>query len=59
MGIFCSRVIQRKYPVTAFLVVPTDREALKYILMKCWENYVELDSVASDWLFSLNDTWPN
>jgi hypothetical protein len=63
MGTFSSRVIQRKYPVTAFLVVPTDRETLKYILMKCRGRYEELDSDASDWLSSLNDIrrnlfWP-
>ena len=55
MGIVSSRVIQRKYPVIAFLIVPTDREALKYILIKYREGYAELDSVVSDWLSSLND----
>jgi len=55
MGIFSSHVIQRKYPVTDFLVVPTDKEALKYILMKCRESYAELDSVVSDWFSSIND----
>jgi hypothetical protein len=48
MGILSSRVTKIKYLVAAFLIVPTDREALEYALIKCREMYAELDSVVSD-----------
>jgi hypothetical protein len=54
MGILSCRVIKIKYLVAAFLIVPTDKEALEYALIKCREKYAVLDSVVSDWLSSLN-----